>query len=302
MEAREQDAMPTVRSACALSAAAPPPVRLGVADARLAATSDPHPHDKPCRPCRRSVARLGPRAPCWTRGSEAIGRRSRRRAGDAGPGLDLKAARSSFRPTRGRRSPSRSGSAGRHVAREWGRIERGELREVSLDQLARAGSAVGLKLWARLYPDGDPIRDAAHARLLERLRACVKPPLLWRPEVPLPDGSDRAWDSVDRAAGPVRRGRGGDAHHRWPATWRRAQAGACRRSRIGHMILLVADTRNNRRVLALIRESLRDELPLDTRADPPSAPIGSPRRVASSSCDPRQRHLARSAVDQRRKR
>ena len=32
------------------------------------------------------------------------------------------------------------------------------------------------------------------------------------------------------------------------------------------MILLVADTRNNRRVLALDRESLRDELPLDTRA------------------------------------
>ena len=36
--------------------------------------------------------------------------------------------------------------------------------------------------------------------------------------------------------------------------------------RIGHVILLVADTRNNRRALALIRESLRDELPLDTRA------------------------------------
>lgn len=149
---------------------------------------------------------------------------------------------------------------------EWGRIERGELREVSLDQLARAGSAVGLKLWARLYPDGDPIRDAAHARLLERLRACVKPPLLWRPEVPLPDGSDRAWDSVivppDRFVGVEAETRITDGQ----ATWRRAQLKRAADPRIGHMILLVADTRNNRRVLALIRESLRDELPLDTRA------------------------------------
>lgn len=149
---------------------------------------------------------------------------------------------------------------------EWGRIERGVLREVSVDQLSRAGSAVGLKLWARFYPDGEPIRDAAHARLLERLRACVTPPLRWRSEVPLPDGSDRAWDSVivppDEFVGVEAETRITDGQ----ATWRRAQLKRAGDPRVTQMILLVADTRNNRQVLALIRESLRDELPLDTRA------------------------------------
>jgi|tagenome__1003787_1003787.scaffolds.fasta_scaffold20502851_1 transcriptional regulator with XRE-family HTH domain len=148
---------------------------------------------------------------------------------------------------------------------QWGRIERGELRQVSVDQLARAGTAVGLRIWSRFYPDGDRIRDAAHARLLERLRACVAPPLQWRSEVPLPDDSDRAWDSVivpsDVLVGVEAETRITDGQ----ATWRRAQLKRADDPRITHMILLVADTKNNRRVLALIREALRDELPLDTR-------------------------------------
>jgi hypothetical protein len=149
---------------------------------------------------------------------------------------------------------------------EWSRIERGVLQSVSLDQIARAASAVGLKLWARLYPDGDPIRDAAHARLLDRLRACVLPPLRWRSELPLPDDSDRAWDS---AIVPPEELIGVEAETRitdGQATWRKVQLKRRDDPRIGHVILLVADTRNNRRALALIRESLRDELPLDTRA------------------------------------
>jgi hypothetical protein len=140
------------------------------------------------------------------------------------------------------------------------------VRYVTLDQVARAASAVGLKLWARLYPDGDPIRDAAHARLLDRLRACVKPPLDWRPELPLPDDSDRAWDSVvippEDLVGVEAETRITDGQ----ATWRKVQLKRAADPRIRHVILLVADTRNNRRALALIRESLRDELPLDTRA------------------------------------
>ena len=149
---------------------------------------------------------------------------------------------------------------------QWGRLERGELRNVTLDQLARAAAAIGLKLWARLYLDGDPIRDAAHARLLERLRACVSPPLVWHPELPLPDESDRGWDSVivppDELLGVEAETRISDGQ----ATWRKVQLKRRDDPRIAHVILLVADTRTNRRALALIRESLRDELPLDTRA------------------------------------
>jgi len=149
---------------------------------------------------------------------------------------------------------------------QWGRLERGELRNVTIDQSARAAAAVGLKLWARLYPDGDPIRDAAHARLLDRLRRCVRSPLAWRPELPLPDDSDRGWDSAIVPPGELI---GVEAETRitdGQATWRKVQLKRRDDPRIGHVILLAADTRNNRRALALIRESLRDELPLDTRA------------------------------------
>jgi transcriptional regulator with XRE-family HTH domain len=149
---------------------------------------------------------------------------------------------------------------------EWGRIERGDLEAVTFDQIARAGAAVGLKLWARLYPDGDPIRDAAHARLLERLRSCVRPPLEWRPEVRLPDDSDRSWDS---GIAPPNELIGVEAETRitdGQSTWRKVQSKRADDPRVRHVILLVADTRNNRRAMALIRASLRGELPLDTRA------------------------------------
>ena len=49
----------------------------------------------------------------------------------------------------------------------------------------------------RAYPAGDPIRDAGHTRLLDRLRRDLASGLQWRSEVPLPiEGDLRAWDAV----------------------------------------------------------------------------------------------------------
>jgi hypothetical protein len=128
---------------------------------------------------------------------------------------------------------------------------------------------VGLDLVVRTYPAGDPIRDRAQLALLERLRARLHPELRWRTEVPLGIAGDlRAWDAEIR----------GDA----PAPWRaRVEAettipdGQALERRIslkarddpdGHVILLVSDTRANRTALRMLREDLREQCPLASRA------------------------------------
>ena len=78
---------------------------------------------------------------------------------------------------------------------QLGRIERGELSDLTLEQVCCAGLAVGLRLGARLYPDGDPVRDDAQLRLLERFRSLCPPGAAWATEVPLPIAGDRrAWE------------------------------------------------------------------------------------------------------------
>ena len=49
----------------------------------------------------------------------------------------------------------------------------------------------------RLYPDGDPVRDAAQLGLLERFRRRLPAGARWETEVPLPiQGDRRAWDAL----------------------------------------------------------------------------------------------------------
>jgi transcriptional regulator with XRE-family HTH domain len=79
----------------------------------------------------------------------------------------------------------------------YSRIERGLVPTVSLVTAAEMLAVVGLDLSVRTYPSGEPIRDAAHAALLERLRRLLHGSLRWRTEVPLPDPRERrAWDAV----------------------------------------------------------------------------------------------------------
>ena len=150
-----------------------------------------------------------------------------------------------------------------------GRFERGEIAYPDIEFMSAYCAVLGLDLAVRAYPAGDPIRDRAQLALLERLRARLHPSLRWRTEVPLPiEGDLRAWDAEIR---------GGD-----PRPWRarveaetrisdgqaleRKLALTLRDDSDGHLILLVADTRTNRRTLATLREGLRSKLPLNTRA------------------------------------
>jgi transcriptional regulator with XRE-family HTH domain len=148
----------------------------------------------------------------------------------------------------------------------FGRIERSELPNVTVAQLAEACAAVGLRFSARAYPDGDRIRDAGQVQLLERFRRQLSSLVAWRTEVPVPIAGDlRAWDGQCRFGSTVV---GVEAETRLvdlQALDRRIGLKA-RDSNVAIVILLVADTVTNRRRLGDHRETLRASFPLDTRA------------------------------------
>jgi transcriptional regulator with XRE-family HTH domain len=154
-------------------------------------------------------------------------------------------------------------AAGLDPSRIW-RFERGRTTNLRFEDVGAIAAVVGLELSIRSYPAGDPLRDAGHARLLERFRRELDPSLRWHTEVPFPEPGDlRAWDAVTG----TRAWRAGveaetviddsQALDRKIALKRRDGA-------VDHVILLVADTPRNRRALAVASAAFAD-LPLRTR-------------------------------------
>ena len=133
------------------------------------------------------------------------------------------------------------------------RIEAGARRHTSIDECMALAAVLGLDLVVRLYPGGDPVRDAAQLKKLGRILGAAAQPLMARTEVPLPATTEhperRAWDAVltrmgARAAIEVEM-RLGDAQ----ATERRLSLKR-RDDAVDTFLVIVADTRHNRRVLA----------------------------------------------------
>jgi transcriptional regulator with XRE-family HTH domain len=137
-----------------------------------------------------------------------------------------------------------------HMSRSMvARIQAGS-RRASVVELAAIGAAVGLDIRMQAYVAGDPLRDAGQLRVLDRFRAQLHASLQVRTEVPLPiDGDRRAWDAV--VAGP-----GWHAAVEIETVLDDVQALERRlalKARDGGMtvvILVVADTPRNRRILA----------------------------------------------------
>jgi hypothetical protein len=158
-----------------------------------------------------------------------------------------------------------AGAAAAMSHTQFGRIERAELPNLTVEQLSRAATAVGLRLVVRTYPDGDPVRDAAHRALLERFRRLLPAGTTWRTEVPLPiPGDRRALDAVASLAG---RRIAVEAETRLAdiQALERRLALKRRDGGIEVLVLLVADTRANRRALAVHRGALRSSFPADGR-------------------------------------
>jgi transcriptional regulator with XRE-family HTH domain len=147
----------------------------------------------------------------------------------------------------------------------FSRIERAEVPGLTVEELSLALVAVGLAPSLRAYPSGDPARDTAQLRLLERFRSRLPSSAPWHTEVPIPIPGDlRAIDArtildehvigveaetlLSDVQGTVRR-----------CVLKKRDAG------LDRLVLLLADTRHNRAVLADHRALLRDTFPLDTR-------------------------------------
>jgi transcriptional regulator with XRE-family HTH domain len=148
-----------------------------------------------------------------------------------------------------------------------GRLERGEIRNPSVALICRIARTLGLSASLKLYPAGEPVRDAPQLALLGRFEALLGTPLRMRREVHLPiEGDQRAWDAM--VVGGQRPGfaegesRLGDMQ----AVSRRVDLKKRDDPRASVVILIVARTRHNLRVLREHRESLRAQFPLDGAA------------------------------------
>jgi hypothetical protein len=129
------------------------------------------------------------------------------------------------------------------------RIESG-LRRASVVELAAIGAAVGRDVRLQAYLAGDPIRDAGTQRLLDRFRGRLHPLLRMTTEVGLPIPGDlRAWDAVVAAVTWWRPAEAETVIDDIQALERRL-ALKIRDGGVDGVILVVADTRRNRRALA----------------------------------------------------
>ena len=134
--------------------------------------------------------------------------------------------------------------------RTWiSRFELGGAPGITLRTVFEIAAVVGLDVSVRTYAAGDPIRDTAQARLLERLHEELPSAVGWQTEVPLPSiGDPRAWDAVLRI-GPQRWGveaetRIGDLQARARSLQLKRRDGG-----VDGVVLLLGDSRHHRTLL-----------------------------------------------------
>ena len=139
-----------------------------------------------------------------------------------------------------------------HMSRSMvARIQAGS-RPATVIELAAIGAVVGLDVRMQAYLAGDPLRDAGQLRVLARFRAQLHLSVQVRTEVPLPiDGDRRAWDAVvagrDWRAGVEIETVLDDVQ-----ALERRLALKARDAGMELVILVVADTPRNRRILASV--------------------------------------------------
>ena len=116
-----------------------------------------------------------------------------------------------------------------------------------MSTLARIAGVVGLDLWVRTYPGGEPLRDIAHMRLTDAFRALLGDGLTIRAEVPIGHPRDlRAWDltlteRTGTGCGVELETRWLDAQDQVRRITRKVADGG-----LGRVVLVLADTRANR--------------------------------------------------------
>lgn len=157
---------------------------------------------------------------------------------------------------------------GRAVAmsRGWvSRLERGLAGDLTIRQASVLLAAVGLRLTARAYPGGLPIRDQAHAALLERTRARLHGSLRWATEFPLPIPGDlRAWDATIRGSNWIV-GVEAETRPRDLQALARRLALKARDGRVDAVLLVLLDSHHNRALVREHRPALAEMFPVPGR-------------------------------------
>lgn len=135
---------------------------------------------------------------------------------------------------------------------DYSRVEAGKLAHLTIGRASRIGAVLGLDVSVKAYPGASAVRDVAQASRLQRLIANVGRPLTWRAEVPLPRTTDRV---ELRSHDLVLFGDGERTAVEHEAKLYDIQA-QLRRFALKqrddpteHFLLVVADTRANRRIL-----------------------------------------------------
>jgi transcriptional regulator with XRE-family HTH domain len=145
------------------------------------------------------------------------------------------------------------------------RIELGKSPNVGYETLVLVAAAVGLDLPLRSFPSGDPIRDAAQSGLLAGFRALLPAFVRWRAEVPLDiPGDRRAWDGLLIGDGWELAVEAETRLRDVQALMRKLNL----KARDGHrdrILLVIADTRHNRRVVRLAADDLASLFPVRGR-------------------------------------
>jgi transcriptional regulator with XRE-family HTH domain len=146
------------------------------------------------------------------------------------------------------------------------RIERGLSRHVSLSDVTRLAAVVGLRPSVKLFPAARALRDVGQLELLAALNARMHPSWRSRQEVPMPKENDlRAADQLSDTPGcrlmieAFRRLSDYQAQVR-SARAKQRDLGANR------LILLLEDTRANRRALAEAGREPARTFPIPQRA------------------------------------
>lgn len=145
---------------------------------------------------------------------------------------------------------------------QYSRIERGLVRGLSIEQASGLLASVGLDLSVRVYPGGQPLRDGAHAALLDRLRRELHRSLRVLTEVPFPMPRDqRAWDVV--VVGQAwRHGFEAETRPRDLQSLERRLALKVRDGGVDGASLLLLDSRHNRDFVRAHAASLMERFPV----------------------------------------
>ena len=135
----------------------------------------------------------------------------------------------------------------------YGQIENGQVPKLTILEVDRIASVLGLDPSIRLYPAGPAVRDAGQLLRLQAFLDDVRPPLRYRIEMPLPQQDDRtdsrAWDAMLEGGGKRTAIELEMRLRDIQALVRRVDLKR-RDDPTDSFLLVVADTRANRRVLA----------------------------------------------------